>query len=465
MIGFPRGAGLLYARFRDAERGRGARASTRSCRSTGRAAELQPHLAVQGNLDPLAAGDRRRGAGAGGDAAFSSGLGERAVHLQPRPRHPAGDAAIAHVERLLELVRKRTGLSDGAGCAVVLFNLGGPDSPAAVEPFLFNLFSDPAIIRLPQPLRWPLARLISRRRAPMARAIYAQLGGGSPLLANTEAQARRWSRRSRPRHRGEGLHRHALLAAAHRRGGARGGRPMAPDEIVLLPLYPQYSTTTTASSLAAWDAGRRAAGLGAPTRAVCCYPAEAGLHRRAGRADPRGAGRGPATAGRPVRLLFFSAHGLPVKIVKSRRSLSSSRSMRPPRRWSTRARPRGRATGSLAIQSRVGPLAWLGPSTDEVIAAAAEARRPIVLVPVAFVSEHSETLVELDIEYRQLADRAWRAGTYIRVPAVGTDPAFIAGLARASLRRAPAPVPSPRSGPLPAAASRCPLVLAANKGS
>jgi protoheme ferro-lyase len=73
--------------------------------------------------------------------------------------------------------------------AVVLLNLGGPDSQEAVEPFLYNLFSDPAIIRLPQPLRWALARLISRRRAPVARAIYAHLGGGSPLLPNTQAQA------------------------------------------------------------------------------------------------------------------------------------------------------------------------------------------------------------------------------------------------------------------------------------
>ena len=101
----------------------------------------------------------------------------------------------------------------------------------------------------------------------------------------------------------------------------------------------------------------------------------------------------------------------------------------------------------LGFQSRVGPLEWIGPSTDELIVAAAEAKRPILVVPVAFVSEHSETLVELDIEYRKLATEHG-AGIYIRVPTVGTHPAFIAGLARsvASARRRRA-APSPPSGP------------------
>ena len=164
-----------------------------------------------------------------------------------------------------------------ARLAVVLLNLGGPDSPAAVEPFLYNLFSDPAIIRLPQPLRWALARLISRRRAPVARAIYAHLGGGSPLLPNTQAQAAAL----------EGLlqaedsevkvfiamrYWHPVSAETAREVAGYG-----PDEILLLPLYPQYSTTTTESSIAAWEKAAASAGLRAPTRAVCCYPAEEGF--------------------------------------------------------------------------------------------------------------------------------------------------------------------------------------------
>ncbi|MBZ0325473.1 MAG: ferrochelatase, partial [Alphaproteobacteria bacterium] len=163
-----------------------------------------------------------------------------------------------------------------ARLAVVLFNLGGPDSPDAVRPFLKNLFSDPAIIGAPAPIRWFLARLISARRAPVAREIYAELGGGSPLLANTRAQA-------------------AALAGALSDAGdvqvfvcmrywhpmsaetARAVAAFAPDEIVLLPLYPQYSTTTTESSLADWHKAAAAAGIGAPTRAVCCYPTLPGL--------------------------------------------------------------------------------------------------------------------------------------------------------------------------------------------
>src|SRR5665213_2930674 len=140
--------------------------------------------------------------------------------------------------------------------AVVLFNLGGPDSLEAVEPFLRNLFSDPAIIALPALVRKPLAWWIAKRRTPIAQGIYAQIGGRSPILEETQAQA------------------HALEQALTARGheakafiamrcwhpfsdaAARAVKAWAPDRIVLLPLYPQFSTTTSASSLADW---RRAA--------------------------------------------------------------------------------------------------------------------------------------------------------------------------------------------------------------
>jgi ferrochelatase len=343
--------------------------------------------------------------------------------------------------------------------AVVLLNLGGPDSQAAVEPFLYNLFSDPAIIRLPQPLRWALARLISRRRAPVAREIYAHLGGGSPLLANTQAQAaalelalaggeneakvfiamRYWS---------------PLSAAA-----ARDVAAYDPDEIVLLPLYPQYSTTTTESSIAAWEKAATAAGVRAPTRAVCCYPAEEGFI--AALAELTRAGMAEAQRRQPAvkPQVIFTAHGLPVKIAKSGdpyvervdatcRALVAELGLEG-ENW------------ELGFQSRVGPLAWLGPATDELIVAAAEAKRPILLVPVAFVSEHSETLVELDIEYRKLATEHG-AGIYIRVPVVGTHPAFIAGLARSvASARIGAGAFTAIGSRCSAAASRCPLFLAA----
>ena len=341
--------------------------------------------------------------------------------------------------------------------AVVLLNLGGPDSQAAVEPFLYNLFSDPAIIRLPQPLRWALARLISRRRAPVARAIYAHLGGGSPLLPNTQVQAAALEQALAD----SGIEAKVFIAMRYwsplSAVAAREVAAYGPDEIVLLPLYPQYSTTTTESSIAAWEKAAAAAGVRAPTRAVCCYPAEEGFIAalaelaRAGMAEARR--RQPAVKPQVI----FTAHGLPVKIAKSGDPYVE--------RIDATCRALVTALGlegedwELGFQSRVGPLEWVGPSTDELIVAAAEAKRPILLVPVAFVSEHSETLVELDIEYRKLATEHG-AGVYIRVPVVGTHPAFIAGLARSvALARAGVGSFTTTGTRCAPPASRCPFLL------
>jgi ferrochelatase len=310
---------------------------------------------------------------------------------------------------------------------VVLLNLGGPDDPSAVEPFLYNLFSDPAILRLPQPLRGVLAWLIARRRAKVAGAIYAQLGGASPLLANTRAQAAALERILGA----QGMEARVFIAMRYwmpfSAATVREVALYAPDEILLLPLYPQYSTTTTASSLAAWREAAMEAGLSMPTRSICCYPTEEGFI--AALADLARAGlaeierHSPAASPR----IIFTAHGLPQRIARTGDPYV--------RRVDLTCRALAKALGlsaeewELGFQSRVGPLAWVGPSTDELIVAAAEAKRPILLVPVAFVSEHSETLVELDIDYRKLAT-AHGAEIYIRVPTVGIHPAFIAGLAR-----------------------------------
>src|SRR5204863_5617478 len=138
--------------------------------------------------------------------------------------------------------------TDMGRVAVVLMNLGGPDSPAAVRPFLYNLFSDPAIIDLPGPLRYPLAWLIARQRCRVAADIYAHLGGASPLLANTEAQARALEAELGPGYRCFVAMRywHPLTAAT-----VGAVKTWQPDEIILLPLYPQFSTTTTAFALEA----------------------------------------------------------------------------------------------------------------------------------------------------------------------------------------------------------------------
>ena len=199
-----------------------------------------------------------------------------------------------------------------AKTAVVLFNLGGPDALPSVEPFLFNLFNDKAIIGLPRLPRWLLARLIARRRAPVARHIYAQIGGGSPLLSYTRRQAEALEARLQGRHEGARVfvcmrYWHPMSAAV-----AREVRAFAPDRVVLLPLYPQYSTTTTASSLADWRRAAKRVGLAAPEHVVCCYPNDSGFVEAVARQVRRTLEANPPRG--PYRLLF-SAHGLPKRVI------------------------------------------------------------------------------------------------------------------------------------------------------
>jgi ferrochelatase len=309
-----------------------------------------------------------------------------------------------------------------SGLAVVLFNLGGPDTTAAVEPFLFNLFNDPAIIGGPGLIRRPLARIISRRRGPVARAIYAKLGGRSPILANTEAQARGLEAELRARN-------HAAKAFIAMRywhpfagEAARAVAAFGPERIVLLPLYPQFSSTTTASSLADWRKAAKAAGIAAETRAVCCYPAEKGFVAAIAESvrEKLQGWSGPAPR------ILFSAHGLPKKVIRRG----------DPYQWQVErtARAAAAALGDAAgdwrvcYQSRVGPLEWIGPSTDAEIRRAGKENMPLLVVPIAFVSEHSETLVELDIEYRHLAEQAG-VPRYERAPTVSARAVFLRGLA------------------------------------
>jgi ferrochelatase len=316
--------------------------------------------------------------------------------------------------------------------AVVLFNLGGPNRPEDVRPFLFNLFSDRAIIDLPQPLRWLVAQMISRRRAPVAQEIYRQLGGGSPLLANTEAQAAVLEMVLRDRLSDPNDEVRTFLAMRYwqprSEETAAAVRTYDPDHLILLPLYPQYSTATTASSLADWRAAAKRCGLKRPGRAICCYPRQLGFV--AEMATALGAALAEAgKAGRPR--VLFSAHGLPQKVVDAG----------DPYQWQVEesaaaivqalGHDRGE-TGAfdwlVCYQSRVGPLEWLKPYTEQEIERAGRDGVPLIVVPLAFVSEHSETLVELDIEYRKLAEESG-VPVYLRVPTVGTGRAFIDGLA------------------------------------
>lgn len=152
--------------------------------------------------------------------------------------------------------------------AVVLFNLGGPDGPDAVEPFLFNLFKDPAIIGVPNPMRWLLAKFISWRRAPVAREIYGHIGGKSPILELTTAQATALTTVLGNRFGDAEIQTFVCMRYWHPFSDAvaRDVHAFAPDQVVLLPLYPQFSTTTTQSSFDDWDQTAARVGLAAPDR-------------------------------------------------------------------------------------------------------------------------------------------------------------------------------------------------------
>ena len=303
--------------------------------------------------------------------------------------------------------------------AVVLMNLGGPDSLAAVRPFLYNLFSDPAIIGLPAALRLPLAKLIAARRRKTAEDIYAHLGGASPLLANTEAQAQALEAELGQNHRCFIAMRywHPLTEEA-----VAQVKAWRADEIVLLPLYPQFSTTTTASSFAMWQNEAARQGLGCSIRTVRSYPTAPGfVAALAGlTGDVLGVLQGPAR-------LLMSAHGLPLKTVRAGDPYPQEVESTAAALVSKLALPG--LDWRVCYQSRVGPLAWLGPSVEEELQRAARDKLGVVVAPISFVSEHSETLVELDRDYRRRAENCG-VPFYRRVPTVGTDPRFIAALAQ-----------------------------------
>ncbi|MFZ5835987.1 MAG: ferrochelatase [Pseudomonadota bacterium] len=312
--------------------------------------------------------------------------------------------------------------------AVILFNLGGPDQLSAVRPFLINLFSDPNIIRAPGIIRWLLARFIAWRRTGTAQEIYAKIGGGSPILPETLQQAEAL----------ENVLKNTGFSAIRCFTVMRYWTPraaeivqqvtdFAPDHVVLLPLYPQFSTTTTRSSLQEWRATAKQAGLTAEVHTICCYPEQPDfIAAHAALIQAQAASFiGPGSIGK-ARLLF-SAHGLPQQIVNAGDPYPEQV-----------ARTAGAIAARLGLsaqdweicyQSRVGPLKWLGPSTEDRLRAAGAAKQGVILVPIAFVSEHSETLVELDMEYRHLAEAAG-VPYYLRIAALGVEKQFIQGLSQ-----------------------------------
>ena len=304
--------------------------------------------------------------------------------------------------------------------AVILFNLGGPDKLESVEPFLFNLFNDPAIISIPTIFRYPLAKFISKRRAPIAKNIYKEIGNKSPILELTQEQAEKLEKNLLEKGDYKCF---VVMRCWHPRAVdvIKQVKEYNPEEIILLPLYPQFSASTSGSSINEWKNLCKKEDYRVKTKTVCCYPTENNFilsHVNLIKKTIKNLENNNFK-------LLFSAHGLPENKIKKG----------DPYQWQveqTMEKIMSKLKDenldyTISYQSRVGPLKWIGPSTDEMIIKYSKENKGIVIVPVAFVSEHSETLVELDIEYKKLAEKNG-CSFYKRVPALGVEEDFIKGL-------------------------------------
>jgi ferrochelatase len=304
-----------------------------------------------------------------------------------------------------------------AQTAVFLMNLGGPRSRAEVEPYLYELFSDPLVVTAPfGPFRPLFARLISRLRAPSSAEKYDLIGGGSPLVPGTEAQARALESALGP---GFSCHLAMRCGQPSTEAGVREALTCGADRALALPLYPQWANATTLSSLMEL---RRCWPRELPLVEICTW------HDHPGYLDASAAALREVLAAVPPTLrgqtlVVFSAHGLPMSQVKKGDPYPSYVEIS--------ARETARRAGvdrwQITYQSKVGPAKWLGPDTVQFLEQNA-AGKAVVTVPIAFVSEHLETLYDMDILARDAATRAG-AACYLRVPALGVRPDFIAALA------------------------------------
>ena len=315
---------------------------------------------------------------------------------------------------------------------MVLFNLGGPDSPEAIRPFLLNLFRDPAILRVPFFIRPLLARMIANARLKPATENYAILGGKSPLLELTQAQARALEAALT----GPDIEARCFIAMRYWHPFSDEAvaevRDWGAEEVFLLPLYPHFSTTTTGSSLAAWRDAAVKSGLALPITTLCCWFNDSKYVAATAAIVRRSLAEAQRTETAPLRILF-SAHGLPETIVEKGDPYQfqiESTVQAVVEAMTADAPPGEKLDWQVCYQSRATPQKWLDPSTESAIEDAARDGCAVLVVPIAFVSEHSETLVELDVEYRELAEKMGVPG-YYRAPAQNDDAAFIDALAQA----------------------------------
>ncbi len=308
--------------------------------------------------------------------------------------------------------------------AIILFNLGGPDGLNSVRPFLYNLFSDKWIIRAPYFIRKLIALFISCTRVKLAKENYSLMGGKSPLLQETQKQSKALEQELRK----IGIQYFEIFISM------RYWHPFSyevverikkyePDKIVYLPLYPQASSSTTLSSFEDFDNELQNTYPGKDVRKIGCYFNDEGFilsHVELIKEALK-----PLEGNGAIRILF-SAHSIPKKFVKQG----------DPYEWQINMTYNAIKKELknidhqtiLCYQSKVGPIEWLSPSTEEEVEVAAKEGMNILVVPIAFVSEHIETLVELDIEYKSIAEKY--GVKYHRVKALGDNEIFIKSLAR-----------------------------------
>lgn len=298
----------------------------------------------------------------------------------------------------------------GDRVGVVMMNLGGPMAEEDVEPFLYNLFMDPAIIDIPLPKRprhW-LSRFIASKRSKTVGEDYKLIGGNSPINRLTREQAEALEERLNTRFgptTGATFRTYVAMRywKPFSEDCARQMTEDGIDKVVLLPLYPQYSKTTTGASIIYWNALQESGEIPTwPTSLVYEYAAHPLYVQSISERIDEGLQRFPRTVRDRVHLLF-SAHGTPVKEMKSRRDpyccLVHSTVQQV-----MNARDEERSF-HVAFQSKVGPAEWLTPSTpDKLEELAQDGHTAVLVIPVAFVTDHIETAYELDIEVREEAE-------------------------------------------------------------
>lgn len=313
--------------------------------------------------------------------------------------------------------------------AVILFNLGGPDKLSSVKGFLFNLFNDKAIINVPNPLRYLLAKFISNKRNKTACEIYSHIGGKSPILEINNNQA-------------EHLEKELSFSGDFKvfvcmrywhpmsKEVAKKVKDYGADEIIMLPLYPQFSTTTSKSSFDDFEKSIKSQKIEATIKKVCCYPRNSKFIQSHTNLIIKEIQRAQLEDNKKYRLLF-SAHGLPQKIIDNgdpyafqinESTQSIIKEIKSKKEFKDQT-----IDYKVCYQSKVGPLQWTTPSLDDEIDRAAKDKVGVIIIPIAFTSDHSETLVELDIEYKEMAKEK-DIPFYYRVRALNNDGHYIESL-------------------------------------